>query len=122
MDEYQKIIIRNLRTVCSIGVYESEKLAPQALLIDAEVFLSRGFVDPKRDSLSEVLDYNQVRDTILSALTNAHVHLVETLVIRVAEQLLKIEGVQAVRVLVTKPQIFADCDGVGIEVLRTKKA
>ncbi len=122
MDEYQKIVFRKLRAVCSIGVYEHEKNGPQPLAIDCDVYLDRKYVDPKRDSLTEVLDYNLIRSAILESLNNAHVHLVETLVIRVTEQLLQIPGVQAVRLLATKPQIYPDCDGVGIEVFRKRAA
>ena len=47
---------------------------------------------------------------ILDECTAGHVNLLETLVGRLAQRLLTLPGVRGVRVKITKPEIFADCE------------
>ena len=60
--------------------------------------------------------YGLLRSISLEEVRRGHVNMLETLAGRIAQRVLALDGVQCVRVRVDKPNIFPDCDGVGIEV------
>jgi dihydroneopterin aldolase len=49
-----------------------------------------------------------------------HVHLQETLCDDILARLLEHPKVQAARVSTAKPDVYPDCDAVGVEVFRSK--
>jgi len=71
---------------------------------------------PLRDELSQVLDYRHLRELAKAEAEREHTHLLETLAGRIAQRALALPQVAAARVRVAKPQVFADCDSVSVEV------
>jgi len=53
-------------------------------------------------------------------MADGHIHLQETLCDDVVAALLEHSNVRAARVSSMKPDVYPDCDGVGIEVFRKK--
>ena len=65
---------------------------------------------PPQDAISGVLDYRRVREIIIEECTARHVNLLESMIGRLAERLLTLPGVIGVRVKISKPEIFSDCE------------
>jgi dihydroneopterin aldolase len=77
---------------------------------------------PRHDRIHEVVDYDFIRVTIRNRIDQGHINLQETLVDDIARTLLAHPAVRAVRVASEKPDVYADVDAVGVEVLRFKEA
>ena len=107
---YQTLTLTGLRFEASLGILESEKLAPQPIQVDAELSLGTQPLMPHNDEINHVLDYRKVRKIIIDECTAEHVNLLETLIGKLANRLLQLPGVQGVRVKIAKLEIFEDCE------------
>jgi dihydroneopterin aldolase len=58
---------------------------------------------------------------VLERLQRGHINLQETLLDDLAEAILKLEGVRAVRLSSEKTRIYPDLAGIGVEVLRFRE-
>ena len=105
----QTLTLTGLRFEASLGILESELLAPQPIQVDAELHLGAQPLLPKDDDINHVLDYRKVRQIIIAECTAEHVNLLESLIGKLANRLLQLPGVVGVRIKVTKLEIFPDC-------------
>ena len=110
------ISIEGLRVLAEVGVLAQEFGTPQPVLISLSVDMPGAPTVPERDEMSQVLDYRGLRELAKAEAERAHTHLLETLAGRIAQRALALPGVTAARVRVAKPQVFADCDVVSVEV------
>ena len=106
----QTLTLTGLRFEASLGILESEKLAPQPIQVDAELSLGTQPLMPRNDEINHVLDYRKVRKIIIDECTAEHVNLLETLIGKLANRLMQLPGVQGVRVKIAKLEIFDDCE------------
>ena len=106
----QTLTLTGLRFNANLGILELEKTAPQPIQVDAELNLGRQPLLPHDDDISRVLDYRKVRQIIINECTAEHVNLLETLIGKVANRLLRLPGVLGVRVKIAKLEIFDDCE------------
>ena len=99
-------------------VFQSYTLFPWLTVQENIVFglREKGMAVPERDEISQVLDYRHLREMAIAEAEREHTHLLETLAGRIAQRALAMPGVAAARVRVAKPQVFADCDAVSVEV------
>ena len=68
----------------------------------------------------EVVVHDFMRDTIARRMAQGHIHLQETLCDDVVRAMLAHPQVRAVRVSTMKPDVYPDCEGVGVEVFQIK--
>jgi len=115
------ITIEGLRVLAQVGVLAHEFVAPQPVLISVSVDMPAAPTVPARDEMSQVLDYRVLRELAKAEAEREHTHLLETLAGRIAERALALPDVTAVRVRVAKPQVFADCDMVSVEVQHNRQ-
>lgn len=106
----QSLTLTGLRFEASLGILESEKLAPQPIQVDAELSLGPQPLLPQNDEINHVLDYRKVRKIIIDECTAEHVNLLETLIGKLANRLMQLPGVLGVRVKIAKLEIFEDCE------------
>jgi dihydroneopterin aldolase len=105
----------------NIGVHDFEKRGEQRVVINVDLYVPYAYSTPKHDRLDEVVDYDFIRRTIAQRLAGGHIHLQETLCDDVAELMLQHASVRAVRVSTEKPDVYPDCEAVGVEVFRMKE-
>ena len=110
------ITIEGLRVLAPVGVLPHEIGAPQPVMISLAVDMPDAPLIPARDEMAQVLDYRHLRELAKAEAEREHTHLLETLAGRIAQRALALPGVAAARVRVAKPQVFADCDSVSVEV------
>ena len=110
------ISIEGLHVLAEVGVLAHEFGTPQPLLISVSVDMPAAPIVPERDEMAQVLDYRRLRELAKAEAERSHTHLLETLAGRIAQRALQLPGVAAARVRVAKPQVFADCDVVSVEV------
>ncbi|RJX33532.1 MAG: dihydroneopterin aldolase [Oxalobacter sp.] len=122
LTDCRRLFLRNYEVPIKIGVDDEEKLAAQRMYVNVDVYIPLVWSTPTRDDLSEVVDYNFMRDALVMRTSSGHIQLQETLCDDVAGILLSHPKVYAVRVSTEKPDIYADCESVGVEVFHIKEA
>jgi dihydroneopterin aldolase len=106
----QVLSLTGLRFDASLGILESEIRTPQPIQVDAELRLGTQPLLPRNDDINHVLDYRKVRQIIINECTAEHVNLLESLIGKLANRLMKLPGVLGVRVKICKLEIFDDCE------------
>ena len=117
----RRLFLRDYEVQINIGVHEFEKKGEQRVLINVDLFIPLALSTPKEDNLHEVVDYDFIRNTIARRMAQGHIHLQETLCDDVARAMLVHPKVRAVRVSTAKPDVYPDCDAVGVEVFHIKQ-
>lgn len=116
----RRLFLSNYEVSINIGVHEFEKKGEQRVLINVDLYIPLSQSTPKDDHLDEVVDYDFMRSTISDRVAQGHIHLQETLCDDVAKIMLAHPRVKAVRVSTMKPDVYPDCEGVGVEVFQIK--
>lgn len=117
----RRLFLRNYEVMINIGVHDFEKKGEQRVLINVDLYIPLALSTPKEDHLEEVVDYDFMRETIARRMAQGHVHLQESLCDDVVRSMLAHPKVRAVRVSTMKPDVYPDCEGVGVEVFRIKE-
>jgi dihydroneopterin aldolase len=118
----RRLFLRNYELMINIGVHDFEKKGEQRVLINVELYIPLALSTPSSDNLAEVVDYDFMRETIAQRVARGHVHLQESLCDDVVAAMLAHPRVRAVCVSTMKPDVYPDCEGVGVEVFRIKDA
>jgi len=118
----RRLFLRNYVVDANIGIHAFEKAGAQRLALNVDLYVPLALSTPRHDRIHEVVDYDFIRVTIRHRIEQGHINLQETLVDDIARSLLAHPAVRAVRVSSEKPDVYADVDAVGIEVLHFKDA
>jgi dihydroneopterin aldolase len=118
----RRLFLRNYEVWINIGVHDFEKRGEQRVLINVDLYVALAETTPTQDQLDEVVDYDVMRRSIAERVSRGHIHLQETLCDDVAALMLAHPKVRAVRVSTEKPDVYPDCESVGVEVFKIKPA
>jgi 7,8-dihydroneopterin aldolase/epimerase/oxygenase len=91
------------------------------VLMNVDLYVPLALSTPKADALEEVVDYDFIRRTISARVKRGHIHLQETLCDDVLALMLAHPSVRAARVSTEKPDVYPDCEAVGVEVFGMKE-
>lgn len=116
----RRLFLRNYEVPVKIGVHDFEKKGAQRILVNVDLYIPLSISTPSNDLLSEVVDYTFMRNTLVSRAAQGHINLQETLCDDVARSLLAHSSVRAVLVSTEKPDVYEDCESVGVEVFHIK--
>ena len=105
----RKIFINNFELMASVGAYEVEKEQKQKIIIDLEIYLTNDS-ETKTDELNQTQDYSQFRTLVKDIIDSRHFQLLEILTDKIYEEIIKNQFVLGVKVKITKPDIFYDCE------------
>ena len=103
---------RGLALKASIGFLAKEKAAPQTVMIDLEYDCRDK--DGATDEIGSVLNYDEVRAEVAAIVARRHFNLQETLCREILASLIARPGVLRAKVSISKPEIYADVDAVGV--------
>ena len=121
LQDCRRLFLRNYEVWINIGVHDFEKKGEQRVRINVDLFVPLAQSTPRADKLAEVLDYDFIRREIMARVAQGHVHLQETLADDVLKRMLAHPMVRAARVSTEKPDVYPDCDAVGVEVFGIKQ-
>jgi dihydroneopterin aldolase len=116
----RRLFLRNYEVWINIGVHDFEKRGEQRVLINVDLYVPLALSTPRADQLDEVLDYDFIRRTISERVARGHIHLQETLCDDVLALMLAHPSVRAASVSTEKPDVYPDCEAVGVEVFGVK--
>jgi dihydroneopterin aldolase len=112
----RRLFLRNYEVWINIGVHDFEKKGEQRVVINVELFVPLAQSTPRADALHEVVDYDFIRRSVGERVAGGHIHLQETLADDLLRLMLAHPQVRAARVSTEKPDVYPDCDAVGVEV------
>ena len=112
----RRLFLRNYEVWINIGVHDFEKKGEQRVVINVDLYVPLAQSTPQSDKLDEVLDYDFIRRSIGERVARGHIHLQETLADELLQRMLAHPRVRAARVSTEKPDVYPDCDAVGVEV------
>ena len=110
-----RIILDSLEVQADIGFHEFEIGAPQRLLVTVEIWLDDHSV-PEGDDPARAWNYDFLRQEVEALARERRYNLQETLAHAVFERIAAFRGVKAIRVHTSKPDVYADAHGVGVEI------
>ena len=117
--DMDKILIRDLRLRCIIGIEEFERREKQDVRINVAIW-SNLTEAAKTDDIRKSVDYKEITKRIIRLVEGSEFRLVETLAEKVAESCLEHSKVQKVRVTVEKPGALRFARSVGVSILRKR--
>ncbi|MEN9587450.1 MAG: hypothetical protein RIT15_1025 [Pseudomonadota bacterium] len=120
LTQCRRLFLKNYEVNINIGVHEFEKKGEQRVLFNVELYVPLAVSTPHKDELEEVVDYDFMRQTIANRVAQGHIHLQETLCDDVLKTMLSHPKVMAARVSTQKPDVYPDCESVGVEVFGVK--
>jgi dihydroneopterin aldolase len=110
-----RILLENLAVQADIGFHDFEIGTPQRLLVTVEIWLEDKSV-PAGDDPDRAWNYDFLRTEITEIAGARRYNLQETLAHEIFERVAAFRGVQALRVKLSKPDVYADAHGVGVEI------
>lgn len=116
----RRMFLSGLTVQAHIGIHDFERLGPQRLILDIDVYVDLAAHTPQADDIAEVVDYDFVRNLVHRRVARGHIMLQETLCDDILEQILQHPGVRAAQVSTRKPDVYPDCEAVGVQAFRSK--
>ena len=110
-----RILLDALEVQADIGFHDFEIGQPQRLLVTVEIWLE-DVAQPVDDDPSGAWDYDYLRTEIRARASARRYNLQETLAHAIYQRFAAMRGVKALRVATTKPDIYAEARGVGVEI------
>jgi len=110
-----RIILESLEVQTDIGFHDFEVGAPQRLLVTVEIWLDDLSV-PEGDDPSRAWNYDFLRTEVEELARERRYNLQETLAHAVFERIAAFRGVKALRVRTSKPDVYPEAHGVGVEI------
>ena len=107
----RSVFLREVEVICSIGLHDFERAEKQRVLIDVEVRLDPDN-EPTADTVADTLDYDQVREAVITLAEAQHYDLQETLARRIFDAISALKDVQGVAVTTQKPDVYPNCKTV----------
>ncbi len=117
----RRLFLRDYEVWINIGVHDFEKKGEQRVLVNVDLYIPLALSTPTADTLDEVVDYDFIRRSVMDRVKQGHIHLQETLVDDLLRTMLAHPRVRVARVSTEKPDVYPDCDAVGVEVFGIKE-
>lgn len=110
-----RILLDSLEVMADIGFHEFEIGTPQRLIVTVELWLENVSA-PAEDDPAQAWDYDYVRGQVIELAGARRYNLQETLAHAIYERFAAMRGVKALRVSTSKPDIYSDARGVGVQL------
>jgi 7,8-dihydroneopterin aldolase/epimerase/oxygenase len=110
-----RILLESLAVQADIGFHDFEVGAPQRLLVTVEIWL-QDRAAPADDDPSRAWDYDFLRTEVAEIASARRYNLQETLAHAIFERVAAFRGIAALRIRLSKPDVYPDAHGVGVEI------
>ncbi|WP_293903988.1 dihydroneopterin aldolase [Phenylobacterium sp.] len=104
---------------CGLHPWERHPERPNRLKVSVRLYTTTAF-DPATNA--GYLDYDRIRDRLMSWPARPHVDLLESLLSELADFAFEDPRVEACRLKIFKPDIFNETAGAGVEWFRKRRA
>jgi len=110
-----RILLESLEVRTDIGFHDFEVGAPQRLIVTVEIWLE-DVRAPRDDDPANAWNYDFLRSQVDEVASERRYNLQETLAHAVFDRIAAYPGVKHVRIRTSKPDIYPDAAGVGVEI------
>lgn len=110
-----RILLDDLAVQADIGFHEFEIGTPQRLLVTVEIWLSDREA-PADDDPERAWNYDFLRTEVTEIAAARRYNLQETLAHAIFDRVAAFRGIRALRVRLSKPDVYPDAHGVGVEI------
>jgi len=110
-----RIILESLAVQADIGFHDFEIGTPQRLLVTVEVWIA-DLTAPTDDNPDRAWDYDFLRSQAEEVARARRYNLQETLAHALFDRIAAFHGISALRVRLSKPDIYPEANGVGVEI------
>ena len=110
-----RILLDALAVQADIGFHEFEVGRPQRLLVTVEIWLD-DLSAPYDDDPAHAWNYDFLRSEVEEIAAARRYNLQETLAHAIFERLAAFRGTRALRIRLSKPDVYPDAHGVGVEI------
>jgi dihydroneopterin aldolase len=110
-----RLLLDALEVQADIGFHSYEVGKPQRLLVTVEIWLE-DLACPDDDDPASAWDYDYLRTEVHALAAARRYNLQETLAHAIYRRFGAMCGVKALRVATSKPDIYGDARGVGVEI------
>ena len=110
-----RILLESLAVQADIGFHDFEVGSPQRLLVSVEVWLEDSAA-PGADDPRHAWDYDFLRAEVEEIAGARRYNLQETLAHAVFDRIAAFRGVRHLRVRTSKPDVYQEAAGVGVEI------
>jgi 7,8-dihydroneopterin aldolase/epimerase/oxygenase len=111
----QRIVVDGIEVMADIGFHDFEIGTPQRLLISIILWFDPR-ADAGDDDPARAWDYDVVVRAVRTLATERRYNLQETLVRAIFTRIAALHGIVALKVSSTKPDVYPDARGVGVEI------
>lgn len=110
-----RIILEDLDVMADIGFHDFEIGTPQRLLVTVEIWL-KDLSAPLDDDPERAWNYDFLRTEVQEIADLRRYNLQETLAHAIFDRVAAFHGVTALRVRLSKPDVYPEAHGVGVEI------
>jgi 7,8-dihydroneopterin aldolase/epimerase/oxygenase len=110
-----RILLEGLAVQADIGFHEFEVGAPQRLLVTVEIWLD-DLAAPLDDDPERAWNYDFLRTEVQEIASARRYNLQETLAHAIFERVAAFRGIRALRLRLSKPDVYPEAHGVGVEI------
>lgn len=110
-----RILLESLAVQADIGFHDFEIGSPQRLLVTVEIWLD-DLTAPAHDDPERAWNYDFLRREVAEIAQARRYNLQETLAHAIFERLAAFRGIRALRIRLSKPDVYPDAHGVGVEI------
>lgn len=110
-----RLVLEALEVRADIGFHDFEVGAPQRLLVTVEIWLD-DLTPPPDDDPVQAWNYDFLRSEVEELASARRYNLQETLAHSIFERIAAFRGVRHMRVRTSKPDVYPDAAGVGVEI------
>jgi dihydroneopterin aldolase len=110
-----RIVLESLEVQTDIGFHDFEVGTPQRLIVTVEIWLE-DVSAPSEDDPARAWNYDFLRSEVEELAGERRNNLQETLAHAVFDRIAAFHGVKHVRIRTSKPDIYPDAAGVGVEI------
>ena len=110
-----RILLESLEVQADIGFHEFEVGSPQRLLVTVEIWLE-DLTAPADDDPARAWNYDFLRQQVEEVAKARRYNLQETLAHAIFDRIAAVRGVRALRVHTSKPDIYPEAHGVGVDI------
>jgi dihydroneopterin aldolase len=110
-----RIVLESLEVQTDIGFHDFEIGSPQRLLVTVEIWLN-DLSPPAEDDPKRAWNYDFLRKQVEELASARRYNLQETLAHVIFERVSAVRGIRALRVRLSKPDVYPEAHGVGVEI------
>ena len=110
-----RILLESLEVQTDIGFHDFEVGAPQRLIVTVEIWLEDTSL-PRDDDPSHAWNYDFLRTEVEELAAARRYNLQETFAHAIFDRVAAFRGVRALRVRTSKPDVYPEAHGVGVEI------